>query len=219
MSKIIEQMKDLIPAGKVYDDALSPSMKEIGEALKNVTKTARFVLAPFDYLAAHHSRFLAYLKRLEEKVNDKNLVEGHASVIVPTVEGLLLAEENSLLSELFLKLLENSIDVTKQSGAHPSFPSILKSLSHDEAVMLYYLKKGRHEIINPYVTESEYNKMTKFNSFFPSQKLVFQDLVFAYAHHLASLGLITWQPNIMNVNQFGEHFLNSCVPDEFEGLD
>jgi hypothetical protein len=43
-----EQIRSIIPVDKVYDDALSPAVKQIGKALENIAKTARFLIAPFD---------------------------------------------------------------------------------------------------------------------------------------------------------------------------
>ena len=75
-----EDLKKIIPTEKVYDDALSPAMKQIGKALEGVAKTSRFLLAPFDYLAAQHSRWERYLEKVAEKVPEENLIEGHPQV-------------------------------------------------------------------------------------------------------------------------------------------
>ena len=105
----LDDIKSIIPLDKVYEDALSPAMKQIGKSLESVAKTSRFLLAPIDYLAAQHDRWERYLKKVSEKVKDENLIEGHPQIVIPTLEGLSLTYENSLLSELFINLLANSI--------------------------------------------------------------------------------------------------------------
>ena len=99
------------------------------------------LLAPIDYLAAQHGRWERYLKKVSQKVKEEDLIEGHPQIVIPTLEGLSLTYENTILSELFINLLANSIDKTKQDLAHPAFPNITKQLSHDEAVILNFLKK------------------------------------------------------------------------------
>lgn len=141
-----EELKTIIPVDKVYDDALSPAMKQIGKSLESVGKTSRFLLAPFDYLAKQHDRWERYLEKVSLKVKDENLVEGHPQLVIPILEGLSLSYENSLLSEFFINLLANSIDSTKQDLAHPAFPNIIKQITHDEAVILYFLKKKAYKL-------------------------------------------------------------------------
>lgn len=171
-----EDIKSIIPVDKVYEDALSPAMKQIGKSLESVAKTSRFLLAPFDYLAAQHDRWERYLKKVSERVSEENLIEGHPQIVIPTLEGLSLAYENTLLSELFINLLANSIDKTKQDLAHPAFPNIIKQISHDEAVILFHLKRKSYQIKqqSDWIEEKYmfFNNRTIFEEF-PLDKLLF----------------------------------------------
>ena len=228
-----------IPVDKVYDDALSPAMKQIGFALENTVKASRFILAPIDYVAAYHERWERYLKRISEKVDDNNLIEGHPQIVIPVLEGLILSYENTLLCELFINLLANSVDKTKQDLVHPAFPKIIQQLSHDEAIILYYLKKkvyklnqqsdfdhGKHLFSNTRETKNE----------FPLNKLHFPNHFFLYMDHLNSLDIAgVWQNGNQEIimdekkneqigvyinsniglTKFGELFSRSCVPDKF----
>lgn len=237
-----DDIKNIIPVDKVYKDALSPAMKQIGKSLESVAKTSRFLLAPLDYLAAQHDRWERYLKKVSEKVKDENLVEGHPQIVIPTLEGLSLTYENTLLSELFINILANSIDKTKQDLAHPAFPNIIKQLSHDEAVILFYLKKKAYKIrqqsdLNEAGTLFV-NKVT-LEEEFPLDKLLFPNNIWLHMNHLNSLNLAgSWQVGSQEhihhpetkkqtgvyinserrLTEFGELFVLSCVPDEFEKL-
>ncbi|HVV07420.1 MAG TPA: hypothetical protein VHC96_24505, partial [Puia sp.] len=68
-----EEIKEIVPVDKVYSDALAPAMRQIGKTLESVAKTSRFLLAPFDYLAAQHDRWGRYLNKVAEKVKEENL--------------------------------------------------------------------------------------------------------------------------------------------------
>lgn len=236
----IKDLNKIIPGEKVYDDALSPAMKQIGKSLESVAKTSRFLLAPIEYLAIQHDRWERYLKRVSEKVDEENLIAGYPQIVIPTLEGLSLSYEGTILSELFLNLLANSIDKTKQEFAHPAFPKIISELSHDEAVILYYLKKKSFKVKQ----KSDYDSNERIfvnrkviEEEFPVDKLQFPQHVWLYMNHLNSLNLAgTWQVGHQEpiyddeskkqigvyicserrLNEFGELFVSACVPDDFE---
>ncbi len=237
-----DDIKNIVPLDKVYDDALSPAMKQIGKSLESVAKTSRFLLAPFTYLAAQHDRWERYLQKVANKVETENLVEGQPQIVIPTLEGLSLAQENSLLSELFINLLANSIDKTKQDLAHPAFPNIIKQISHDEAVILFLLKKKGYKIKqqSDWVEEKHlfFNKRT-IEEEFPLNKLNYPNNIWLYMNHLNSLNLAgTYQVgnqdiisdpttgrqtgvyinNERRLIEFGWLFADACVPDNFEDL-
>jgi hypothetical protein len=237
-----DEIKSIIPVDKIYQDTLSPAMQQIGKALESVAKTSRFLLAPFDYLASQHDRWERYLKKVSERVKEENLVEGHPQIVIPTLEGLSLSYENSLLSEFFINLLANSIDNTKQDYAHPAFPKIIQQLSHDEAVILFYLKKKAFKLRQRSDLNEDgtlfINKVT-IEEEFPLDKLQFPKHIWLYMNHLNSLNLAgTWQVGnqeyIHNPDtkkqtgvfinserrliEFGWLFVDSCVPDTFENL-
>lgn len=237
----IKEIKKVIPSEKIYDDAFSPAMKQIGKALEGVTKTARFILAPIDYIASHHKRWEKYLEKIAEKVSEEDLAEGHPQIVIPTIEGLSLSYENTLLSEFFVNLLANSIDKTKQDYAHPAFPNLIKQISHDEAVVLYFLKKKSFKLIE----QSDLSDDNRFygrkivEEEFPIDKLQFPKRLWLYMNHLHSLNLAgTWEiknqepmyDNEKNkqigvkiyserkLTEFGNFFVTACVPDNFENL-
>jgi hypothetical protein len=236
---ITEEIKSIIPVDKVYEDALSPAMKQIGKSLESVAKTSRFLLAPFEYLSKQHDRWERYLEKVSEKVEKENLIEGHPQLVIPTLEGLSLTYENTLLSELFINLLAISIDRTKQEQAHPAFPNIIKQLSRDEAVILFYLKKKSYKIKqkSDWIEERRIfiNKET-ISEEFPLEKLDFPQNIWLNMNHLNSLNIAgTWQigqqETIMDeegknqigvfinserrLTEFGELFVNACIPNEF----
>lgn len=238
----LNDISSIVPVDKVYEDALSPAMKQIGKSLESIAKTSRFLLAPFSYLAAQHDRWERYLQKVSERVEEENLIEGHPQIVIPTLEGLSLTYEDSLLSELFTNLLANSIDKTKQDLAHPAFPNIIKQISHDEAVILFLLKKQPYKIKqqSDWVEEKQlfFNKRTIFEGF-PLSKLNYPQHIWLYMNHLNSLNLAgTYQVGnqevIVNPDtrtqtgvyinserrliEFGFLFVDACVPDEFEGI-
>lgn len=236
---IKDEIRSLIPVDKVYVDALSPAMKQIGKSLESVAKTSRFLLAPFEYLAKQHDRWERYLEKVSERVDKENLIEGHPQIVIPTLEGLSLTYENTLLSELFINLLAISIDKSKQDLAHPAFPGIIKQLSRDEAVILFYLKHKNYKIKQKSDYNEEKNQFKNKETLceeFPMEKLDCPQNIWMNMNHLNSLNLAgTWQVGQQEViydkatkrqigvfinserrlMEFGELFANACIPNDF----
>jgi hypothetical protein len=230
---MIEEVKSIVPIAKAYDDILSPAMKQIGGVLESVAKTARFLFAPIEYVAAYQTRWQACLDKVSAKVKEEDLIEGAPQLVLPTLNGLTLAIENSLISELFVNLLANSIDRTKQGLAHPAFPSIISQLSHDEAVLIYYYKKGID--ISEFEIEQAINPATGFPFVIYSKDVLqFPELFGLYRDHLASINIAKLKPRYTSFKSmldhpeiydfgepltvFGKLFAESCVPDFFENM-
>ena len=123
-----------------------PATREIGTALGNIVKVARFLLAPIDYLAAQHGRWQRYLERVGQKVSEESRIEAHPQLAGPVLEGLRYLKEDDLIAELYINLLARAIDRDRVAEAHPAFASIITQLSPDEALILYYLKKRRYAL-------------------------------------------------------------------------
>jgi hypothetical protein len=237
----LEDVAKFLPVEKVYDDLAAPAFKEIGEAVRNTVKASRFLLAPIDYLAAQHDRWLIFLKRVSDKVPEENLVPAHPQVAGPVFEGLKYLEQDSLLAELFLNLLARAIDKERVSEAHPAFATIISQLSPDEAFVIFYLSK-RERLLKQY---SPYNNTT--NLFgpseivvneFPLEKLMFPRNYFMYSDHLHSLNLAgIWRHGNQEViraggvqtgvnitsyarlTSFGHLFAKACMPEEIGGFN
>lgn len=232
-------MEDKLPIKEAYQDALSPAMKQIGGMLESGFKAGRFIWAPLDFIAAYQDRFQRYLKRISEKVPEDKLVEGHPQVVVPIVEGLIMSYEGSLLSEMFLNLLTNAVSSDGQNLAHPAFPLIINQLSHDEAKILYFLKKTTYinrerSVIN--YEKDEWFSPEKLDDIFPYQELMYPKQFDEYFYHLKGLSLVI-EPKIENstfeyddkgkqtgvielfekrLTNFGELFAKACIPDSFD---
>ncbi|GBF52068.1 hypothetical protein LPTSP4_36060 [Leptospira ryugenii] len=228
-----------IVAKEIYKDLLSPSVKEIGDLLKNSVKVARFAFAGIDYLAAKHDRWKAFLEKVAGKVKEENLVEGHPQLVGPIIESMVYIENESIIGEMFSNLLAKAIDKTTQDKAHPAFPKIIQQLSEDEAIILFYLKRQSYRVEQEwdYVNNQIINLRTTKEEF-PLNKLSFPDKIWMYMDHLNSLTIAgTWKTQndlpIRNatgmqiggrvisdrkLSEFGKLFAEASIPDVFESL-
>lgn len=223
---------------EAYKDVLRPSAQEIGSILQNTVKVARFVFAPLDFLAAQQDRWQRFLTKVATKVEEENLVEAPAQVVGTIIEGMLYVDDESLIGEMFAQLLADSIDKTKQNVVHPAFPKIIQQLSHDEAVILYYLKRRGYIVKQQWdLRNGKIENMRTIKEDFPLISLGYPENICMYMDHLSSLTVGgTWktqkdEPVYSNGQQvggitiserklsdFGKLFAKACVPDEFPNI-
>jgi hypothetical protein len=239
---LLKEIARLIPAEQIYGDAAQPALQQIGASLEKVTKAARFLLAPLEYLAAQHDRWERYLARISDNVQRDNMIEGHPQILIPALEGLGFCQEDSLVAEMFINLLSKAIDRTKLDLAHPAFAKIIQQLSSDEAVILYYLKTKSYWVKEQ--CDFDHSKHLFFNrriisEEFPTGSLSFPNNLWLYMDHLYSLNVGgTWQVGNQEamideatktqtgvyinserrLTPFGQLFCTACVPDKFPGI-
>jgi hypothetical protein len=234
----LDDVGKVIPIAELYRDLAQPTTQEIGEALGNAAKVARFALAPIDYLAAQHQRWKRYLERLADKVPEERRIEAHPQLAGPVFAGLQYVEETGINAELFLNLLARAIDRERVSEAHPAFAQLISQLSPDEALILFYLKQRTfvHRQHAVYHQESNtFSPRTTTHNEFPLHELVFPGNFGLYMDHLHSLSLAgIWQDgnqetimggtpprqtgvnikNLVMLVGFGQMFAQACVPDD-----
>lgn len=175
-------------ANEIYRDALQPAVREIGKGLEKIAKTANLILAPFTLCGAYNTRFEKWCERVENEVDEKNMQEAQPNILLPTLAGLAINPDETLLGEMFFNILKSSIDKTKQKFLSPAFPKILEQLSKDEAVMLVLLKKQNYRYHTEINLNRQENQRTILDEF-PKDKLEFQENLWIYNDHLHNLNL------------------------------
>lgn len=179
-------------ANEVYRDALQPAMKGVGKTLENIAKTANLILAPLTLCGVYGARFEKWCKRIENEVDEKNMQEALPNILLPTLTGLAINPDETLLGEMFFNILKSSIDKTKQKFLSPAFPKILEQLSKDEAVMLVLLKKQNYHYHIEMDLDRQQNCFVNERVIldeFPKGRLEFQENFRIYNDHLYNLNL------------------------------
>ena len=234
----LDDVGKVVPIAEIYRDVAQPAAREVGEALGNAAKVARFALAPVDFLAAQHQRWKRYLERVADKVPEERRVEAHPQLAGPVFAGLQYVEETSINAELFINLLARAIDRERVSEAHPAFAQLISQLSPDEALILFHLKQRSFEFRQHAVYRPESNTFeprTTTHNEFPLHELVFPGNFTLYMDHLHSLNLAgIWQDgnqetimegasslqtgvnikSLTTLESFGRMFVQACVPDD-----
>ena len=220
---------------KVYDDAISPSMKEASKITTDLVKTGRLILAPIQVLGALQDRFEHIVKKINQQVEPENRTTAESYIAGPILENLRYQNDDSIITECFINLLCRAVDKDRKKEAHPGFIKILENLSPDEALLIYVLSKRELEIVDTMDLDranNQFHNRVEEKSEIPTQELQYPENFTIYYTHLESLGLITWpvlkqDPIIINGNQkgvrrfskllltdFGKSFVKACVPND-----
>ena len=233
------EIKDDKTLGKIYEDALQPAVKQVGSILEDTLKTARLILAPLAFGGVGFDRFQKWCDRIRNNVKEENMQSPNINILIPTINGLSLNPDETLLGEMFFNILQSSVDKTKQQFLSPAFPKILEQLTKDEAIMLVLLKKQKYK----HHTKMDFdkniysfiNEKVEFSEI-PLYKLEFQEKVWIYNDHLHYLNLSSyWKykstEQIFNnsceqigvklfyefkLTKFGEAFAEACITKKCE---
>jgi hypothetical protein len=178
---------------RAYDDVASPNFRSLGDWGTCVVKALRLATCPIDLVAFSHDKLATFINRSLAKVPKEDLEKPQMEIIGPIIEGIKYQNESSILYEMFSELLTSSINKNRLGDVHPAFPGIIKQLSPDEAIILFFLKRRKYqsEITMDLDNESHkfVNRKTTFDEF-PINKLNYPYNMDAYMQHLDSLDLV-----------------------------
>lgn len=160
---IINAVTGLAKDVPIYQDAIQPAAKEIGQALGKVAKeetgkaigtvakeagkalvtvakTVNVALAPFKVLVWGYEQIEVFVSsRVADKLQNtpkEEIVTPKLNVAGPALESLRYAGHEESLRELYANLLAASMDSLTSIEAHPGFVEILKQITPDEAKIL-----------------------------------------------------------------------------------
>ncbi|HXC29508.1 MAG TPA: DUF4393 domain-containing protein [Stellaceae bacterium] len=191
--KAAEEIVKRLPVERIYTDAASGAVKELGHSLTDVAKTVRLVLFPLQVLGALQDRVAGFVDRAIRRVPEANRISPAPQIVGPILEGIRYEPEDTPIVEMFSELLSRSMDSDRVNEAHPSFPILIRQLSEDEAQILASLRNQEYEHVhtqsfNP-DTHLFYGPSTIEIDELPRDKIRFSDNVPFYFQNLDKLGL------------------------------
>ena len=140
------QMEKL--ADKVYDDALSPAMKEVGGIFSALAGFFNNVVAaPLHRLNAKHKiktqKFIDNLYQEYLQIPEENRQEPPVNIVGPTLEALKYNIDEATLSELFANLLLAAMNNKIANKCHPAYVKILAQMDSTDALVLQHIAPRR----------------------------------------------------------------------------
>lgn len=123
-------------AKRVYGDALSPAIKEIGGLAEDTLKAFRLFTAPLQLIAAYQDRFRHFCDRVRAKVPEPEQCDAPPEIARPVMEAFASTSDDSPLMQMFEELMVKAIDKRENKKLSPEFPAIIKSLSPLQALLI-----------------------------------------------------------------------------------
>ena len=212
---------------KAYDDDMSKPMREVGDGLTDIVKTARLLAFPFIFTAASYDRLKLWADEIANRVPKQRQVPVPSHIAGPAIRNLVFIEDDNILKELYLNLLTAAADKDQRNKAHPAFVNIIEQLSPDEAIILFEMQPQFYfatKVSPPY---NRYLGASCGSTSEPLDKLKHSDQYEMYCDHLESLNLVKVVKEPARANTFGGNegvgatpfgrwFIEVCVPSKDE---
>lgn len=199
MTDDMESLKGLVP--KIYDDALRPSVKAVGETMEGAV---RLTLRPVNGLVWSLDKCADWVvdavskKFTEEEINRDSLKTPPPETTMRVLVGLQTsgALEDPLPRMMFANILSGSMIETDHEEAHPAFAEILKNMVSIECRMLSIIACQPSVVIGS--SAFTHHRVGKDNLYFSTDESPLQDLLGIetqrkfglYLNNLERLGLI-----------------------------
>lgn len=152
--EFIEEIKNEAPKllPEVYKDLAKPAVQEVGKVAGG---TAKALLSPIRAMLWCWERVEKIViegvdKRLKN-IPKENQKSPDPEISVPLLQALSYTAQNETLREMYLNLLANSMDSSKEKDIHPSFVELIKQMNCLDAKVFdkLALHKGYIKVINP----------------------------------------------------------------------
>lgn len=148
MSEIEETtnaVAEICKAVPIYQDAVQPAAKQIGQSLETIAKTVNLALSPVSGLVWGGEKIKDWVStKVAEKLRDvppENIVSPRPNVAGPLLESMRYTGHEEALRDMYANLLASSMNKNTSHRAHPSYVEVIKQLTSDEARLLSYIGK------------------------------------------------------------------------------
>jgi hypothetical protein len=191
----IETIAGLVKAIPVYDDAIQPAAKQIGQSLETITKTVNIALAPIKALVWGYEQIelwiTASVATKLKHVKSEDIISPPPNVAGPAIEALRYVGFDDQLRELYANLLAAAMDKKTVSQAHPAYVEVLKNLSSGEAMILQ-VYKSTSVVPALQIKSISDDGLTVLQKRFHTQvdQLIDPELIPSYLDNLIRLGIL-----------------------------
>lgn len=145
---------------EIYKDAASPAVSEVG---KVAGRSVKALLSPIRGFLWCWEKIEEYVEQAVQKklegVPEDRIKSPDPEIAVPLLQSLTYTAQNETLRDMYIALLANSMDKSKENVVHPSYVDIIKKMSRVDALVFEKLsvESGYIKAINPQISISGTN--------------------------------------------------------------
>lgn len=181
-----------IPVKDVYDDAAKRGVYELGGLVEDLAKTLRLVLFPVQFTAAYQDRLQAFINDAIRRVPEQRRIAPPPQILGPVLEGVRYEPADTPIADMFSNLLSASCDEERVEHAHPAFPTLIRQLSSDEALLLREIWRADQPLVRVTIADWVDRRFENFRAEhdnMPRSALAFPQNFDFYGLHLYALGI------------------------------
>jgi len=171
--ELVRAIADSVPLKDAYEDLVQPAARETGRALAQVGTLLNSALRPLKTLQlswdALFGRLDDWLAEKLSGVPPEEMTEPSPNVVGGVVTGLLFAQEEQVLRDMFVQLLATGMTKTGSRLAHPAFAEFIKQMTPLEARLVRAM--ARHGDIATLTIRNHEKAATESKRPFPGRGL------------------------------------------------
>lgn len=124
-------------ASTLYQDALQPTIQEVGKLAARIPRAINAALSSLDKWILHKEYAIeetkALLEQKLENINPEKIVKPEAYVAVPALQAISYSMNSAELRNLYANLLAKAMNSDTKDMVHPSFIEIIKQMAPIDA--------------------------------------------------------------------------------------
>lgn len=124
---------------KIYDDALHPSVSEVGKTVGLLLRSINAALAPLEIWNLKKEFNVKQVKtklaNSLSSISPDKIVSPEPYVAVPALQAISYSINREELSNLYANLLAKAMVLDTKESVHPAFVEIIKQLSPNDAII------------------------------------------------------------------------------------
>jgi hypothetical protein len=150
--KIIDEASKIVP--EIYKDLAKPATQEVGSVAGRSVKALLSPVRAFLWGWEKIEKIVEEgINKRFEKIPEENRKTPDPEIAVPLMQALTYTAQNETLREMYLNLLANAMDSSKDKKVHPSFVELIKQMNSLDAKVFDKLSKTLRyqKALNPYI--------------------------------------------------------------------
>lgn len=138
-------------APTLYEDALQPTVKEVGKFAARIPRAINAAFSGLDKWILGKENNIEETKKLLayklENVDPEKIVTPEAYVAVPAIQAISYSMDSEELRNLYANLLAKAMNYDTKDHVHPAFVEIIKQMSPIDAQTLQYILNEPEKMI------------------------------------------------------------------------
>lgn len=217
LNNLIGAVGDAIKtAPTLYEDALQPSVQEVGKFAARIPRAINAAFSGLDKWILNKEYSIDETKKLLEKklenIDPEKIVEPEPYVAVPAIQAISYSMNSEELRNLYANLLAKAMNYDTKDMVHPSFVEIIKQLSPIDSLVFKTIMERKANPIIDLIYKNEQESTITLNTNICDIDVSSIDLVCVSIDNLVKQSLISIPEDSYYTN---EHIYDKLITSQY----